>query len=200
MTPTPVPLVALYARVSTEDQSCRSQLDEMRDYCQRRGWPVYGEYVDTGWSGAKADRPQLAKIMKAASLHKFDAIMVWKLDRFGRSVANFVGHLEELESYGVRFLCITQAIDTDHANPSSRLLMNILAAVAEFERSMIKERVKAGMKAAIKRGVHCGRKKLVIDRDQVAALHLQGKTIRQISAVTGVPKSSVDRILKTRAA
>lgn len=192
---TVAPLCALYARVSTEDQSCEMQLSELREYCQRRGWRIYGEYVDTGWSGAKRDRPQLGKLMRDAQLHRFDCIMCWKLDRFGRSVANFVSNLQDLESWGVRFMCITQSIDTDQTNPSSRLLMTILAAVAEFERAMIRERVKAGMKEAKKRGIHCGRRQQVRDRDKVLQLHLQGKSQRQIVESLSLSKGTVYRIL-----
>lgn len=200
MTPSKVPTVALYARVSTQDQNCEMQLNEMREYAERRGWRLHGEYVDMGWGGAKRDRPQLGKLMKDAMMHRFDIILVWKLDRFGRSVSNLLDQIEQLTHGGVRFLCITQAIDTDDANPASRLLLQVLAAVAEFERSMIRERVKAGMKAAAKRGLHCGRNKLLFDRDQVAALHLQGKTERQIAAALRIGKGTVSRILKTRAA
>src|SRR5262245_2625067 len=130
MSPKPV-LVALYARVSTDDQRCDLQLNECRAYCERRGWTVYGEYVDTGWSGAKGSRPQLDKLLTAAGKHMFDVVMCWKLDRFGRSVANFIEHLEKLNRAGVRFMCVSQSIDTDEQNPGSRLLMQILAAVAE---------------------------------------------------------------------
>jgi len=184
MTPTAVkiPTVAIYARVSTSDQTCQSQLDELRDYVERRGWTLVAEYVDTGWSGAKKDRPQLTKLMRDAKQHRFDIVMCWKLDRFGRSVANFVDNLEQLDAWGIRFMCITQAVDTDRQSPSSRLLMCVLAAVAEFERSMIAERVKAGMNAAKRRGVQLGRKKVVFDRQKVAELHLRGKSVRAIAA------------------
>ena len=161
-----MPLVAIYARVSAEDQRCDLQLDELREYAGRRQWPVYAEYVDTNISGSKASRPQLNKLMKDASQHRFDTILVWKLDRFGRSVVNFVEQLRSLESYGVAFMCISQAIDTSHSSPTSKLLMHILAAVAEFERSMIQERVKAGMKAAKHRGVYCGRRRNIWDREE----------------------------------
>jgi len=200
MTPTPIkqPSCALYARVSTEDQRCDLQLNELRAYVERRGWTLHGEYVDTGWSGAKKSRPQLDKLMAAAKLHKFDVILCWKLDRFGRSVANFVEHLEQLNAAGVRFMCISQSIDTDEQNPGSRLLMQILAAVAEFERSMIRERVKAGLVAAVKRGSVLGRKRKFFDRDKVLQLHLQGKTQRQICKILGISKGEVWRILPKR--
>lgn len=193
------PLVAIYARVSTDDQSCELQLNECREYCERRGWRVAGEYVDTGWSGTKASRPQLDKLMRDARAHRFDCVMVWKVDRFGRSVVNLLEALKLLESYGVRFLVISQSIDTDQASPTSRLLMTILAAVAEFERSMICERVTAGLKAAKRRGVQLGRRRVILDRDKVRQLKLLGKSHRQICAELGVSMGMVIRTLKDAA-
>jgi len=193
------PLVAVYARVSTDDQSCGLQLNECREYCERRGWRLAGEYVDTGWSGTKASRPQLDKLMRDARAHRFDCVMVWKVDRFGRSVVNLLEHLRLLESYGVRFLVISQSIDTDQASPTSRLLMTILAAVAEFERSMIAERVTAGLKAAKHRGVKLGRRKKFFDYDKIRQLSLLGKSIRQICAETGLGMGTVARYLRKAA-
>jgi putative DNA-invertase from lambdoid prophage Rac len=188
-------LCAIYGRVSTDDQTADLQIRECTEYCTRRGWLIAGTYVDTGWSGSKASRPQLNRLMKDASQHRFDAVMVWKLDRFGRSVGNFIEHLQSLESYGVRFMAITQTIDTDHSNPTSRLLMHIMAAFAEFERALICERVKAGMKAAKYRGVHCGRKRVVFNHGQVIDLQTKGKSIRQIAAATGQSYGAIHRVL-----
>lgn len=195
MTPIKVPTVAIYARVSTEDQRCDLQLNECRGYCERRGWQVVADYVDTGWSGAKKERPQLNKLMAAARLHRFDIVICWKLDRFGRSVCNLLEQIQELNHGGVRFMCVTQSIDTDDANPSSRLLLQILAAVAEFERSMIRERVKAGLKAAVNRGVKLGRKRKIFDRNRVIQLHLQGKNYRQIAEALKISIGTVHGIL-----
>lgn len=190
------PTCALYARVSTEDQKCALQLDEMHGYCQRRNWTVYAEYVDTGWSGAKKDRPQLNKLMRDAQKHMFDCVIVWKIDRFGRSVAHFCENIQSLDSWGVRFMCISQSVDTDNQNPGSRLLMQILAAVAEFEREMIRERVKAGMAAAKRRGVRLGRHALVVDKVKVLELHLRGKAIRKIAEELKLKRDLVHRIVK----
>src|SRR5690349_18461039 len=125
---------AIYARVSTTDQNCEMQLRELREYAERRSWSVSQEYVDTGWSGAKKSRPALDRMMKDASEHRFDVVLVWKLDRFGRSVLNLVEGLNSLAAAGVRFLATSQNIDTDQANPTAKLIVWILAAVAEFER------------------------------------------------------------------
>lgn len=199
MNTTKVPLCALYARVSTDDQNCTLQLEEMRQYVERRGWQIHAEYVDTGWSGSKADRPQLNKLMTHARKHLFDCVLVWKVDRFGRSVANFTEAVHQLKSWGVRFMAITQAVDTGDENPASKLLMQILAAVAEFEREMIVERVKAGIEAAKRRGVQLGRKPMVRDKTRVMQLHLRGKTIRQIAAELKINRDAVHKIVKSAA-
>src|SRR5579871_3642777 len=143
---------AIYARVSTADQNCELQIRELHEYCSRRGWEISREYMDTGWSGAKASRPELDRLMRDASLRHFDAVLVWKLDRFGRSVRNCLDGIEALRAAGVRFLAVSQSIDTDEANPTARLLLHILASVAEFEREMIRERVCAGVKNAKRKG------------------------------------------------
>ena len=111
---------AIYARVSTVDQKCEMQLRELREYCSRRGWQVFGEYVDTGWSGTKASRPELDRLMRHAATHEFDCVVVWKLDRFGRSVLNLVESLNRLASAGVRFIATTQSIDTDESTVQDR--------------------------------------------------------------------------------
>ena len=105
--------IALYARVSTTDQSCEMQLRELRHYAAGRDWQVFREYVDTGWSGARASRPELDRLMQDARARRFDAVLVWKLDRWGRSVADCIRSIQELVSLGVRFLAVTQNLDTD---------------------------------------------------------------------------------------
>ena len=140
--------VAIYARVSTADQSCGMQLRELREYTERRGWTLAREYVDTGWSGAKTSRPELDRLMRDAGLRRFDAVIVWKLDRWGRSVAHSIKSIQELIALEIRFLAITQNIDTDESNPMSRFLLHIFAAFAELEREMIRERVATGIHAA----------------------------------------------------
>ena len=189
---------AIYARVSTVDQKCEMQLRELREYCIRRGWEIAGEYVDTGWSGTKASRPQLDRLMKHAGEHQFDCVVVWKLDRFGRSVLNLVESLNKLASAGVRFIATTQSIDTDESNPTSRLMLYILAAVAEFEREMIRERVVAGLASAKHRGQHLGRRKLLFDRERVLNLHRGGKSIREIAAALDVNRGTLHRFLLTQ--
>ena len=202
---------AIYARVSTTDQNCEMQLKELREYCERRGWTISGEYVDTGWSGAKASRPELDRIMYDAGMHRFDAILVWKLDRFGRSVLNLSEQLAKLNSWGIRFLATSQSLETDASNPTSRLLLHILASVAEFEREMIRERVSAGLKnyreaykqKRIGRDRHShsgmnlavGRPRKVFDHERAIKLHREGFSARVIAHKLRVGKGTVQRLI-----
>jgi DNA invertase Pin-like site-specific DNA recombinase len=182
---------AIYARVSTTDQNCDLQLRELREYIARREWTPAGEYVDAGYSGSKTSRPALDRLMADASRHAFDCILVWKIDRFGRSVLHLSQNLATLTSYGVRFMAITQAIDTDASNPSSRLMLTILAGVAEFEREIIRERTRAGLRAARAQGKTLGRKRRVFRRDEALSLRESGQSWRAIAKDLGVPVSTV---------
>lgn len=182
---------ALYARVSTTDQNCEMQLRELHEYCGRRGLEVHGEYVDTGWSGAKASRPQLDRLMKDARQRRFDAVVVWKLDRWGRSVLQSIHTVQELASIGIRFLAVTQNIDTGDENPMARFLLNIFASFAEFEREMIRERVACGLKSAKAKGKRLGRPKRVFRRDEALRLRAEGLSWRAVAKHLGVPVSTV---------
>src|SRR5215470_15919943 len=144
--------VALYARVSTLDkgQDVNLQLNELRDYSERRGWKIAGEYVDNGVSGAKESRPELNRLMADAKKRKFDAIAVWKLDRFGRSLKHLVLTLADLESLGIAFVSLRAGFDL--STPSGRLMFQIIGAMGEFERNLIRERVRAGMAHAKAKG------------------------------------------------
>ena len=182
----------IYARVSTSDQNCESQLKEIREYLSRMGWENAGEYVDTGFSGSKASRPALDQLMKDASLRKFDCVVVYKLDRFGRSVLHLNSQLAILESLGIRFVAISQGIDTDSKNPTSRLLLHILSSVAEFERELIKERTLCGIRAAKAKGKTLGRPQRIFKRDEVVRLRdEEGMSWRKISEKLGVPTMTV---------
>ena len=135
--------VACYVRVSTPDQNPELQLRELRDYATRQGWELADAYEDVG-SGSSVCRPGLDRLLQDASKGKFKAVLVWKLDRFGRSLVDCLKNIELLEGSGVRFIAVTQGLDTDHRNPASRFLLQVLGAAAEFERSLILERVQAG--------------------------------------------------------
>jgi len=179
---------AVYARVSTTDQNCQSQLKELREFCERRGWRIVGEFIDKGVSGAKASRPQLDALMKAAARRNFSCVCVYKLDRFGRSVLHLSQQLAALESYGVRFVSVSQGIDTDASNPTSKLLTGILSCVAEFERELLRERTAAGIRAAQAAGKHVGRPKRIFRRDLVVQLRDQeGRSWRSIAAELNIP-------------
>ena len=182
--------VGIYARVSTNDQKCDLQLRELREYTTARKWEVTGEYVDTGWSGAKVNRPELTRLMEDARIRRFDAVLVWKLDRWGRSVADSIKGIQELVSLGVRFIAVTQNIDTDQSNPMARFLLHIMAAFAELERELIRERTVAGVRTARIKGKTLGRPKRVFRRDEVTRLRDEGLSWRAISRRLGIPVST----------
>jgi DNA invertase Pin-like site-specific DNA recombinase len=149
--------VAIYARVSTANsgQDPTLQTRELREYCDRRGWHLTGEYVDIGVSGSKDKRPELDRLLIDAHRRRFDVILVWKLDRFSRSLRNLVNSLAELETLGVDFVSLRDNLD--FSTPSGRLMFQIIGAMAEFERALIQERVKAGMRNARAKGRRIGR-------------------------------------------
>jgi putative DNA-invertase from lambdoid prophage Rac len=183
--------VAIYARVSTLDQNCELQLTELRDYVRHRAWSVHREYIDSGFSGAKASRPALVSLMADAGRRKFDVVVVSKLDRFGRSVLHLNQQLALLESFGIRFIATSQGLDTDHSNPTSRLLLQILASVAELERQLICERTHTGVRLAKANGKVLGRPRRVFRRDEALKLRTAGWSWRRIAEKLRVPVSPV---------
>ena len=185
----------LYARVSTSDQHCEQQIRDLREYANARHWKIAAEFVETGVSGTKATRPELDRLMRGARLRQFDGVLVWKLDRWGRSVAHMVASLQELHGLGVRFLAVTQGIDTDGESPMARLMLHLLAAFAEFERSLIVERSRAGQAQARRRGVVIGRPRLIVDKAKIRQLHQEGNSMRAISSQLNISAASVCRIL-----
>jgi putative DNA-invertase from lambdoid prophage Rac len=188
--------IALYARVSTTDQDCSQQLRDLHEYANARHWEVEGEYVDHGVSGMKDSRPAMNRLMEAARRRAIDAVVCWKIDRWGRSMPHFVSSVQELRSLGVRFIAVTQGIDTDESNPTSRLMLNLLAAFAEFERELIVERTRAGLQRARRAGRIGGRPRLVVSRAKIASMSAEGMTTREIGDELGVSAASVCRILK----
>jgi DNA invertase Pin-like site-specific DNA recombinase len=187
--------VASYIRISTVEQTTALQVDELQRYIAARGWESVGTYEDT-MSGAKSARPGLCRLMTDARLRKFDVVICWKLDRFGRSLVDCLNNIRDLDSAGVRFIAITQNIDTDQQNPASRFALHILAAAAEFERSLIKERVKSGMQAARRRGTVLGRPKAVFDRARVRQLRSEGMSIAKIGRELNIGVGTVARVLE----
>jgi DNA invertase Pin-like site-specific DNA recombinase len=185
--------VAIYARVSTTNhgQDAGLQTSEMRQFAEARGWKLADEYIDAGVSGAKDSRPELNRLMADAHKRRFDVVLVWKLDRFGRSLRHLVNALAEFESLGIAFVSLSDNLDLSTA--SGRLMFNIIGAMAEFERELIRERVKAGMKNAKAQGARIGRPRVVVDAATVARLRGQGLSWRMISAELGVGLATLHR-------
>ena len=186
--------VALYARVATADkgQDPEMQLRELREYCERRSWFVSGEYVDQGISGTKESRPELNRLMSDAHQRRFDVTLCWKIDRFGRSLKHLVNALADLDAYGVAFVSLKDNLDL--STPSGRLMFQIIGAMAEFERSLIQERVKAGLRNAKAKGKRLGRPRVYVDESTIEALRTSGASWRAIAQKLGVGVGTVHRI------
>jgi DNA invertase Pin-like site-specific DNA recombinase len=186
-------LIALYARVSTFNghQDPEMQLRELREYAALRGWKIAGEYVDHGISGSKESRPALNRLMTDAHCRKFDAVLVWKIDRFGRSLKHLVNSLADLAAYGVAFISLRDNLDL--STPSGRLMFQIIGAMAEFERALIQERVKAGLRNARAKGKRLGRPQRIVNVDKIASLRAQGLPWRAISDTLGVGLATLYR-------
>ncbi|MBZ5701015.1 MAG: recombinase family protein [Acidobacteriia bacterium] len=188
--------VAIYARVSTigHGQSPEMQTHELREYCQRRGWELAGEYVDAGVSGAKDRRPELDRMMADAHRRKFDVVAVWKFDRFARSVSHLLRALDTFRALGVEFVSLSESLDT--ATPAGRMVFTVLGAVAELERSLIVERVRAGLRNARAKGKRLGRPRVAVDVRRIAALRAQGLGWKKIAREIGIGVSTVLRVAR----
>lgn len=170
------------------------QLRELRQFADARGWQIVGEYVDEGVSGSKDSRPELNRLMADAKRRKFDAVLVWKLDRFGRSLRHLVNALAEFESLGIAFVSLTNNLDL--TTPSGRLMFQIIGAMSEFERALIQERVKAGIRNAQAKGTRIGRPRLIVDVRQIAAFRAQGLSHEAIGTRLGVSDATIRRVIK----
>ena len=185
--------VALYARVSTIDQqTLPMQLAALREYANRRGWKVALEVKEVG-SGART-RPQRDELLRAARRREVDAILVWRLDRWGRSLVDLVTTLQELVALGVGFVSHTEALD--FTTPGGRALAGMLAVFAEFERDILRERVKAGIAQAREKGKTLGRPRTsALLTEKVRALAEQGMNPSEIARELNIPRTSVRRLL-----
>lgn len=191
------PNVAVYLRVSTDSQHHDSQESELWDYCQRRGWQRVEWYRDTA-SGAKQDRNGLNELMHKVRRGKLDIVLAFKLDRVARSLSHLAQIIAELQTHRVALVCPSQGIDTSNGNPAAHLQLNILAAVAQFERELITERVRAGVAAAQARGVKMGRPATPERRKrQVAELAAQGVQAREISSRLKIAYSTVTQLIRS---
>jgi DNA invertase Pin-like site-specific DNA recombinase len=180
---------AIYARVSTSNngQDPQMQTREVREYCERRGWQIAGEYIDAGVSGAKDSRPELNRLMADAHRRCFDAVIVWKFDRFARSVSHLLRALETFNSLGIAFVSLSEQVDT--TTPTGKMVFTVLGAVAELERSLIAERVKAGLRNARAKGKRLGRPRMVLDATRITRLRDEGRSIREIAESLGMSRS-----------
>jgi DNA invertase Pin-like site-specific DNA recombinase len=185
-------VAALYARVSTLDQNCNMQLEDLRRYATQR-FVLFREYVDTGVNGAQRHRPELDELMKDARKRRFNVFLVWKFDRFARSLKHLIESLDEFSSLGIDFASYTEGVDT--TTPSGQLLFHIVGAVAQFERDLIAERVRAGMAHARAMGKHIGRPRAKVDVEQITTLRNQNMSLRGIATRLSIPVSRVRRAL-----
>jgi DNA invertase Pin-like site-specific DNA recombinase len=187
--------VAIYARVSTKrHQDVDVQLIPLREYAKHRGWQVQAEYIDVGISGSKAKRPALDKLMTAAKQRAFDVVLVFRFDRFARSSMHLATALAEFQSLGIDFASHNEAIDT--GTPMGKMVFSVLAAVAELELGIIRERVAAGVAKARKTHTQWGRPKAIFDRQEALRLHREGLGCRKIAERLGVGKDTVAAALR----
>jgi len=176
---------AIYARVSTHNgQDPMLQVRELREYCARRSWEIAGEYVNTGVSGAKDSRPELNRLVADARRRRFDVLAVYRYDRFARSLRQLVNALEEFCSLGIEFVSLHEGVDT--STPNGRLIFGIFASIAEFERELIRDRVRSGLRNARAKGKRLGRPKVIVDARRIATLRDSGASWPAIAAKLGV--------------
>jgi DNA invertase Pin-like site-specific DNA recombinase len=188
--------VAIYARVSTSDQSTDPQLLDLRRYVADRSWQGYKEYCDNGISGTTDSRPALNALMDDARKRRFDMVLVWRFDRFARSTRHLINALEEFKNLGIDFVSYQENIDT--SSPLGSAIFTIISAVAQLERDIIAERVKAGLRRARANGKQLGRPRVAVDTDRIAALRAQGRSWIEISRELGIGKGTAQRALSAR--
>jgi DNA invertase Pin-like site-specific DNA recombinase len=184
---------ALYIRVSTLDQHPETQLYELRQFASQRGFEIVDEYTDHGVTGTKARRPGLERLLKDAHRHRFDVVLVWSCDRVARSTKHFLQVLDELNDLGIQFLSQRETIDTD--GPLGRAIVVIIAAIAELERSLIVERVRAGMRRAKLDGRRIGRTPLDVDRAAIVRDRRTGLSLTLVAKKYGVSRATVCRLV-----
>ncbi len=185
---------ALYVRVSTLDQHPETQQLELRQFATQRGLQIVKEFTDHGVSGTRGRRPALDAMLEDARRHKFDVLLVWSCDRLARSTKHLLQVLDELNAMGIQFLSQREAIDTE--GPLGRAIIVIISAIAELERSLIVERVRAGMRRAKLEGRQIGRSRLDVDREQIVNDRRSGLSLTQVAKKHGISRASVCRLMK----
>ncbi len=186
-----LPRVAIYCRVSTLDQSTDSQILDLRRYVSERQWHIFKEFCDNGISGTKNSRPALDELMDAARKRRFDMVLVWRFDRFARSTRHLINALDEFRNLGVDFVSYQENIDT--SSPLGSAIFTIISAVAQLERDIIRERVKAGLRKAKAQGKQLGRPRVIVDADRIAALRAEGWSWSMITKELDVSKGTAQR-------
>ena len=190
-------LAGVYARVSTlnNGQDSTMQTRELVEYCQRRGWQIFDQYVDNGVSGKKDSRPQLNRMMQDAHSGRFDVVVVWRFDRFARSVSHLLRALETFNALDIDFVSICEQINTH--TPTGKLVFTILGAVSEGERNLIAERVRSGLRNARAKGKILGRPKKDVDVARIESLRASGISWRQIAKKLGLSVGTVYAAART---
>ena len=186
--------VALYSRVSTSDQTCDNQLHDLREYTRARGWTEVREFIDTGISGTKERRPALDKLMGEVKARRVDVVVVAAFDRFGRSVRHLVEALDLFHHLACEFVSLREQIDTGSA--LGQAVFTIIAAIAQLERSLIVERVKAGLRRARAEGKRLGRPRLRVDVQHLERIVEQGLPVRAAARELGISPSSFLRLAR----
>jgi len=186
--------VALYARVSTTDQSTESQLLDLRRYVAERGWDIFKEYVDEGISGTKDSRPALNELMDDAKKRRFDVVLVWRFDRFARSTQHLMGALDDFQNLGIDFISYQENIDT--SSSLGKAIFTIISAVAQLERDIISERVKAGLRRAKENGKRLGRPRVNLPVQSIRRRRKRGETVEQIAQYYKTSVCTVYRALE----
>jgi DNA invertase Pin-like site-specific DNA recombinase len=187
--------MAIYARVSTTNhgQDVTLQTRELQQFAEARGWQMVDAYIDDGVSGTKDSRPELNRLMADAHKRRFDVVAVWRFDRFARSVSHLLRALETFNALGIAFVSLSEQMDT--TTPTGKMVFTVLGAVAELERSLIVERVRAGLRNARAKGKTLGRPRVAVDAARIGRLHAQGYSLREIASELGYSRSLVHKTL-----
>tara|TARA_B100000315_G_C14447525_1_gene527543 strand:+ start:381 stop:992 length:612 start_codon:yes stop_codon:yes gene_type:complete len=187
---------AIYCRVSTTDQNTDMQLQDLRKFAKDRGVSIYQEYIDNGISGSIKKRPALDNLMADANKKKFDVILVWRFDRFARSSRHLVEALHAFRHLGIDFISYNENIDT--GSPLGEAMFTIVSAMAQLERDIIRERVKAGLKTARNKGTRLGRPRALVDKEKIIKMQNNGDSVREIAKCMDVSIATISRLLNKK--